>query len=279
MKNLFSIDVEDWFHILDVPSTPDYGEWDSMPSRIEANFIRMLDLLEPYRITATCFFLAWAAKRFPNLVKEAVRRGHDIASHGKMHRLIYQQSRREFFDEISDARKTIEDISGQPVRGFRAPGFSVTEETPFVFDALCEAGYEYDSSVFPASRGHGGINAGERFPHTVATPFGSLWEFPISTAEFLGKRICYSGGGYFRFFPYTFIAGQIRKTNRLGVPVVIYIHPRDIDPEQPRLAMNWKRRFKTYYGLGGTTAKLERLLSDFQFTDFHGYIEEQNSVK
>jgi len=276
--NLLSIDVEDWFHILDVPSTPGFDRWDALPSRIEKNFMTLLDRVDATPARATCFCLAWVAQRFPKLLKEADARGHEIASHGCAHELIYRQTKEVFIRDVQDAKRILEDVVGKPVLGYRAPGFSVTERTPWFFDALVEAGYRYDSSVFPAPRGHGGLVSGRREPYTLDTSFGSLHEFPISTAELFGKRFCFSGGGYFRLLPYRFISYQVRKLNRQNLPVIVYLHPREIDPDQPRMPMGRYRRFKSYVNLHTTEPKLQRLLSDFPFTTFRDYIRSIESA-
>ncbi len=276
MKNLFTIDIEDWFHILDIPSAPHPDLWDRLPSRIQAHFYRLLDLLDEKQVKVTCFALAWLAKRHPTLLKEAVRRGHEIASHGCWHQLVYKMESHQFLQDIREARIRLEDTCGKAVQGYRAPGFSLTEHTPFFFDCLDQAGYKFDSSIFPCARGHGGILYDKYHPHTIRTQRSRIFEFPISTTLVCGKRVCFSGGGYFRFFPYAWIAAQIRAFNRQGFPVLIYIHPRDIDENQPRLAMNWKRRFKSYYGLRWTHSKLRRVLRDFEFTSIGEFIKEES---
>ena len=268
---VFSVDVEDWFHILDVPSTPAMSEWSQLPSRVEKNFTRLLDIFSEHQVNVTCFFLAWVGLRFPRLVKEAAARGHEIASHGYGHRLVYQQSRDEFYDDVHRARLLLEDIAGAPVVGYRAPGFSTTEDTPWFFDALSEAGYQYDSSVFPAPRGHGGMREGRRDPHRVGNGSGLL-ELPITVAEFMGKPMCFFGGGYLRLFPYWLIRSKARKVLSEGRPVVFYIHPREIDPAHPRLPMSASRRFKTYVNLKRTEAKVRHVLRDFPVTTFQNVI-------
>ena len=164
---IFSVDVEDWFHILDVPSAPALSEWNGLPSRVEKNFFRLLDIFSEHRAQVTCFVLGWVGERFPHLVREAVARGHEIASHGYAHRLVYTQSCDEFYQDVHRARLLLEDAAGVPVVGYRAPGFSSTTETPWFFDTLAEAGYQYDSSIFPARRAHGGVPEGRRDPYRV----------------------------------------------------------------------------------------------------------------
>lgn len=277
MKNLFSIDVEDWFHILDIPSAPPPETWDRLPCRVQTYFHRLLDILDERRIKATCFFLGWTAENYKSLIREAVSRGHEIASHGLRHQLVYEMKSGRFLEDIVEARKRLEDVGGRAIRGYRAPGFSLTQNTPFFFDRLIEGGYEYDSSVFPCSREHGGIHYPYYHPHTVRASQGCIREFPISTATFLGQRHCFCGGGYFRFFPYVWISAKMRETNRRSAPAVFYIHPRDIDKDQPRLPMNRRRRFMSYYGLHRTEIKLQQLLRDFEFTSFADFIADETN--
>ena len=276
MHCIFSIDVEDWFHILDLPTTPEAGEWDRLESRVEKNFIRLLDLLDTHECKATCFFLAWIAKKFPHLVREAHTRGHEIASHGCSHQLVYRMTRDEFLVDARESRETIEDILSGAVTGFRATGFSVTEETPWFFDCLSEAGYMYDSSVFPATRGHGGIRSGRLEPHKIVTSSGTIVELPITVATLPGKRICLFGGGYLRLAPYFLIDYAAKRILRRGRPVIFYFHPREVDPGQPRLAMNPVRRFKSYVNIDSAEKKLGRLLHEFKTITCSEYIAREN---
>jgi polysaccharide deacetylase family protein (PEP-CTERM system associated) len=264
--SIFSVDVEDWFHILDDPSVPTINQWASLPSRVEKNFTRLLDIFEEKNVQVTCFFLGWIAERFPHLVKEVVARGHEVASHGYGHRLVYEQSRADFREDVRRVRLLLEDISGVQVVGYRAPGFSTTEETPWFFDVLAETGYQYDSSVFPAARSHGGMRQGRRDPHRVSE--GQLLEFPITVADLLGKPLCFFGGGYLRLFPYWLIRRMAHQVLSKGRPVVFYIHPREIDPAHPRLPMGCRRRFKSYVNLETTETKVRRILQDFPLTTF-----------
>lgn len=275
MKCVFSVDVEDWFHILDLPATPDLAEWDGLPSRVERNFRRLLDVFEQKGVRVTCFFLAWVAEKFPALVKEAVRQGHEIASHGYAHRLVYQLTPEAFYQDAVRSKKILEDVSGRPVWGYRSAGFSVTDDTDWFFDKLIEAGYVYDSSVFPAVRGHGGMANGQRSPFWIERPSGDLFEFPVSVAEVMGKSMCFFGGGYLRLFPYPVVRKMARSVLSEGRPVIFYVHPREIDPDHPRLAMNWKRRFKSYVNLQSTMPKIERLLNEFEVTSFEQLIHEE----
>ena len=272
---IFSVDVEDWFHILDIPGGPPLAAWNSLPSRVEANFERLLDLFSRHDATVTCFFLGWVGERFPHLVKEAVRRGHEIASHGYAHRLVYEMSREEFAEDARRSRKLLEDLAGVPVLGYRSAGFSVTEKSPWFFEALAGAGYQYDSSVFPGNRGHGGMASSPRAPHQVGQDGSGILEFPISVADVLGKPFCFFGGGYLRLFPYALIQRMTRRVLNEDRPVVFYIHPREIDPEHPRLPMGLVRRFKSYVNLQSTETKLDRILTDFPVTPFRAMLDQE----
>ncbi len=263
---IFSVDVEDWFHILDVPSAPAISEWSRLPSRVEQNFSRLLDIFSEYQVQVTCFVLGWIGERFPHLVREAVARGHEIASHGYGHGLVYQQSRDEFYEDVRTSRLLLEDLAAAPVVGYRAPGFSTTTDTPWFFEALAEAGYQYDSSIFPAVRAHGGIPDARRDPYRVGGD--GILEMPITVADFLGRGMCFFGGGYLRVFPYWLICKKVKEVLAEGRPVVFYIHPREIDPAHPRLPMSPSRAFKSYVNLESTEAKIRRILQDFPVTTF-----------
>jgi polysaccharide deacetylase family protein (PEP-CTERM system associated) len=274
MKCIFTIDVEDWFHILDIPTAPPRDRWERLPSRVEANFGRLVDLLEEFDVRATCFFLGWIARQSPCLVALAREVGHEIASHGFDHRLIYKMDRGEFVDDVVKTKKILEDISGTEISGYRAPGFSLTGKTPWAFEALAEAGYTYDSSIFPAPRGHGGMMIDNLAPHVVSTNGSPLWEIPVSVARLAGRPVCFFGGGYLRLFPYSVIKRMTRRVLNEGRPVVFYIHPREIDPDHPRIPMSFSRRFKSYVNLNSTYGKLRRLLTDFEWQTCGEYIRE-----
>ena len=274
MKCIFSVDVEDWFHILDVPSAPDLSTWDSLASRVENNFGRLLEIFDEKRVHVTCFFLGWIARRFPHLVMEAERRGHEVASHGYAHRLVYEMTPQSFYEDALTSKKIIEDIVGHPVWGYRSSGFSITEKTPWFFSKLIEAGYRYDSSVFPAARSHGGLKNGHYAPYWIGTSSEGLIEFPLSVTKVFGRPMSFFGGGYLRLYPTFLIENMALRTLREARPVIFYIHPREIDPGHPRLPMNLKRRFKSYVNLNTTELKIRRLLAEFDFTTFKRFIED-----
>ena len=265
---VFTVDVEDWFHILDVPSTPPLEQWPGLQSDVERNTRRMLDLFREKQVKCTLFFLAWVAERWPHLVREALADGHEVASHGYAHELVYTIPRERFAADIRKAKDIIEQAGGSKVLGYRCPGFSVTVETPWFFDEVRAAGYVYDSSVFPGSRGHGGLPNAKPVPHMVHTGHGDLVEFPISLGSMLGKPMYFFGGGYLRFFPFALIRNRVKAVLAEDRPVLFYLHPREIDPAQPRLPMSAKRNFMTYVGMKTTEPKMRRLFDEFKFTRF-----------
>jgi len=274
MKCIFTVDVEDWFHILDVPSTPPLSAWDTLPSRVEKNFLKLLDIFAERDVCVTCFFLGWVAERFPHLVKEADSRGHEIASHGYSHQLVYQMTQKDFLADALKSKKLLEDIFGRPILGYRSSGFSVTEKTPWFFDALMEAGYRYDSSVFPAAREHGGLKDASLAPYRLNGESPGLIEFPISVTRVFGKPMCFFGGGYLRLFPYFLIKHMAQRILAEGRPVIFYVHPREIDPHHPRLPMGAARKFKSYVNLRSTEPKVRRLASQLEFATFRDFMTE-----
>lgn len=273
MKCIMTVDVEDWFHILNVPSAPKPGDWDTLPSIVEDCTLRLFDLFTAADVQVTCFFLGWIAQKYPNLVREADRRGHEVASHGFGHRLVYEMGEAAFLEDTQRAKQTMEDILGRAVHGYRAAGFSVTEATPWFFDVIARAGHTYDASVFPVQRGHGGMPNAEWKPHAVETPSGKISEIPMTIIQVSGERLCVFGGGYFRLTPYFLIRRATREVLKQNRPAVFYVHPREIDPDHPRLRMNLTRRFKSYVNLGATEWKLKSLLDDFEFETFQSYLK------
>ncbi len=264
--NTFTIDVEGWYNILDLAQGPRREDWGRYEDRESHHTLRLLDLLDRHGVKATCFVLGWTAEHRPKLIKEIAARGHEIACHGYGHDLLYRLTPDRFLQDLQQARAAIGASCGEPIRGYRVPGFSLTEQTPWAWEALADEGFDYDSSVFPGSRGHGGMPSAPRLPHIVELADGRrLREFPISMVRLLGQPTAYAGGGYLRLFPYALIRRWIRRANQAGEPVVVYIHPRDIDPDQPRLPMPLHRRFKSYVNLHTAMGKLDRLLRDFSW--------------
>ena len=269
MQNAFSVDVEDYFQVgafANMISPKDWGGW---TLRVRENTERMLAILAdaPQPVKATFFVLGWVAERYPNLVPEIVRQGHEIASHGYGHQLVYTLTEDEFREDVRTTRKMLQDQSGQPVIGYRAPSFSIVKRTPWAHRILVEEGYTYDSSVFPIYHDLHGNPDAPREIHTIPTEAGPITEFPPAVITRWGKNFPTGGGGYFRFFPYFMTARWLREINRQGKPFVFYIHPWEIDPKQPRIqGAPLKSRFRHYVNLHRTIDRLKQLLQDFSFT-------------
>ena len=274
MKAIFSVDVEDWFHIIDVPSTPALASWAGLPSRVEKNFYKLLDIFTDAKVQTTCFFLSWVGKSFPHLVREAVARGHEVASHGHAHELVHKMTADRFYRDVVKSKMILEDIVGTAVNGYRAPGFSARADVPWFFLKLAEAGYKYDSSVFPAECEHGGWKRTEYAPYLVSTAAGDITEFPITVAAVFGRPVCFFGGGHLRLAPVALVGLMARQVQKEGRPLICYVHPREVDPDHPRLPMNARRRFKSYTNLHTTERKVRWLLSRFEFTSFQQFIAE-----
>ena len=262
---ILSFDIEEWFHILDLDSTRTEVQWNRFESRIQANTERILALLEDTGKKATFFCLGWIARKYPEVIRQIHAAGHEVASHSDVHTLVYEQEPQRFADELQKSVSAIEDIIGDKVRAYRAPGFSLTSGETWVVEKLLEAGLSVDCSVFPASRAHGGFpDFGQAGPAIVRCSLGSIREFPMNTMNLFGRPLVFSGGGYFRLLPYWLI----RRWTADSAYVMTYFHPRDFDPGQPVIGdLGPIRRFKSYYGLGRAEDKLRRLLNEFDFVD------------
>lgn len=267
MLNALTVDVEEHFQVSAFEGVIRREEWDSMPSRVEANTDRLLDLFDEIMVRATFFTLGWVARRHPALVRRIADRGHEVASHGDSHRLIYTQSPEEFRQETRDSRRVLQDASGQPVVGYRAASFSITRRNRWALDILAEAGFTYDSSVFPVVHDRYGVPGAPRFAHRLRTPGGStLLEFPPSTVRLGRVVLAMAGGGYLRLYPAAATRWAIRRLNRReGLPAMVYMHPWEVDPGQPRVAASWSRRFRHYVGLSGTMRKIRELATEHRF--------------
>lgn len=260
-----TVDVEDWFHILDSPAAPDIQQWDALESRVERNVDRLLEVFDGSGTRATFFWLGWMAQRHKNLLRRCQQAGHEIASHGYAHVLAYQVGPERFGQDVVRAKGIIEDITGQPAAGFRAAGFGITDETEWALDVIRRAGHRYDSSLFPAPRGHGGLPEGAPRPHMVQTGAGSLVECPASVVRLLGRRVSLFGGGYLRLAPRRLIRWGIDRLRTNCRPLIVYIHPREVDPHHRRLPLGLKRRFKCYVNLRTTLGKLQWLCREVRF--------------
>ncbi len=254
-----TIDVEDWFHILNSSAAPVLGDWAGQESRLAGCLEKILEILGRHRTPATFFWLGWAAEQHPGLVRLCRDSGHEIACHGYAHLLPYAVGRVPFRDDLRRGKAVLEEIIGREVRGFRAAGFGIKQQTAWAFEEIREAGFVYDSSVFPCRRGHGGICGAEISPHLIETSSGPLLEFPQSVVRIWGKRIHLFGGGYLRLTPLRILRWGVERLHRDGRPLIVYLHPRDIDPGQPRLRLRRFRRFKSYCNLATAAAKLDWL--------------------
>ena len=267
MKNALSFDIEEYFHAEVFAGVVRPEEWPSLESRVLHVTQRLLDLLDYRGVNATFFVLGWVAERHPGLVREIHARGHEVACHGFSHRMISRMAREEFAEDIARAKAVLEDVTGQEVLGYRAPTFSVTRETLWSLDELCEAGFRYDSSIYPIVHDRYGIRGAPRFPHRLRAPGGGeIMEFPLSTIEVLGWRWPVAGGGYFRLAPYGFTRRAIARLNdREGQPAIVYLHPWELDPAQPRLPVGPIAHLRHSLNVERTEPKLRRLVEDFAF--------------
>jgi polysaccharide deacetylase family protein (PEP-CTERM system associated) len=263
--NILTFDIEEWFHILDNDSTKTAKEWKKYESRVHRNVERIFSILENHRVKATFFCVGWIAETYPEIVREIVSRGYEVGSHSRMHQLVYEQTRETFSRDLEFSVKTLEDVTGQKVKYFRAPGFSIRKDNKWAFEVLAKNGIEVDCSIFPAPRAHGGFPSyTEPVPSLLKYKGIELKELPINYINLLRKPVIYSGGGYFRLFPYSLIKRWTAQSDY----VMTYLHPRDFDASQPVIQeLSLFRKFKSYVGLKGTEKKLNQWLTDFQFID------------
>jgi polysaccharide deacetylase family protein (PEP-CTERM system associated) len=264
-RHLFSCDVEEYFQVSAFDAVVRRDSWDSRPSRVEPSTDLLLALLEQLGAHGTFFTLGWVARKHPDLVRRIARGGHEIASHGWWHRRVTTLTPEEFREEVRSSRRILEDVSGSPVRGFRAPSFSIVPGLEWAFDVLLEEGYRYDSSLFPIRRPDYGYPGAPPFAHFIARPAGVLLEIPMATFTLAGLRLPAAGGGYLRQFPYGVIRHAFRVAHQARQPAMFYVHPWEIDPDQPRLPVGPVTRLRHYGGLARTLPRLRRLLGEFGF--------------
>lgn len=260
--NVLTVDVEEYWNSVEFTEALG-GDVRRLPSRVVAQTLGLLDLLDAHGARGTFFTLGVLAEAHPRLVREIVRRGHELAAHGWDHSLAYEQGPARFRTDVRRARHALEQASGRPVTGYRAPNYSIRTDTPWAFTILAEEGYAYDSSVNPIAHDRYGFPHAPRFPYALP---GELTEIPVGTARFAGVNLPV-GGGFFRLFPLALIRAAIGRVNRAdGQPVVFFLHPWELDPGQPRPAMSARARFRHYVGLGAAVRKLTGLLQSFAFT-------------
>jgi polysaccharide deacetylase family protein (PEP-CTERM system associated) len=276
MINALTFDVEEYFHAEAFSSVVRPQEWPILESRVVGATERLLDLLDETGTSATFFVLGWVAERHGGLVRAIQTRGHEIASHGYGHQMITRLNRAQFAEDVRRGKAAVEDVTGTAVIGYRAPTFSVVRGTLWSLEVLAEAGFRYDSSIFPIVHDRYGIPDAARFPHRVAAgPGVEIGEFPLSTIAWLGWRFPVAGGGYFRLLPYAFTHRAVRHLNeREGQPAIVYLHPWEIDPAQPRLPVGWVTRFRHSVNTQTTESKIHHLLRDFRFAPVRDVLTE-----
>jgi polysaccharide deacetylase family protein (PEP-CTERM system associated) len=268
-KGILSVDVEDYFQVEAFAGIVSRDQWGSFPCRVEANTHRILDLLDACNVQATFFILGWVAERYPRLVRDIVQRGHEPACHSYWHRLIYTFTPDEFRSDTRQAKEAIEQAAGEPVSGYRAPSFSIVSRSAWAYDVLAELGFTYDSSVFPVRHDMYGVPDAPRAPFQVETPFGSIIEFPMATFHVgAGPNLPVGGGGYLRIFPMWYTQLGLKQAWKEGLPVVTYVHPWELDPDQPKIHASLKSRVRHYTNLSTTAGRLKRLIRLGDFTSF-----------
>ncbi len=264
IKNALTIDVEDYFQVSAFAPYIDRNQWESRACRAEANVDRILGMLDDYKVRATFFTLGWIAERYPQIVRRIAAGGHEVASHGYGHERASDLNETAFLADIVSAKKLLEDISGQPVKGYRAPSFSIGKSNLWAFDCLARAGYRYSSSIYPIRHDHYGMPDAPRFAHDVRD---GLLEIPVTTVSFFNRNWPASGGGYFRLLPYAVSRWLLQQVNHKDRrPAIFYFHPWEIDADQPRIpGINRKTRFRHYVNLRYTESRIRRLLEDFNW--------------
>jgi len=269
--NGLSFDIEDWFQVENLKEAISCDRWESCDLRVVQNTRKILRLLIEHQTLATFFILGWVAERCPALVKEIAGSGHEIASHGYGHELIYKITPEGFYADVRLSKDILESITGSPVIGYRAPGFSITPKSQWAPEVLRNAGFRYDSSIFPTSfHNRYGFNGTCRLPFQFRN---GLAEIPLSIYPFAGANFPLAGGGYFRLFPYSYFQLFFRRMNKQGKPIVFYLHPWELDPEQPRMKVRLDYRFRHYVNLKKTENRLEKLLKDFRFVPLKSLVD------
>ncbi|CBL44132.1 Polysaccharide deacetylase family protein [gamma proteobacterium HdN1] len=277
MRHAMTIDVEDYYQVSAMEASVARDQWEKMESRVVRNTQKILALFAEHNVQATFFVLGWVAERNPALVREIVAQKHELASHGYSHRLVYNQTPEVFREETLRGKALLEDITGVPVRGYRAASYSITPRSSWALDTLIEAGFEYDSSIFPVRHDRYGMPGTPQAPYQLIRPNGGkIVEFPLSAAHLLGYRLPAAGGGYFRLYPYwltRLLLTSIERWQR--IPFIFYLHPWEVDPDQPRIPAGKLSTFRHYNNLDVCEERLRRLLKDFSFTTVDAVLRQQ----
>ena len=273
--NALSVDLEEYFQVSNFEHVINRATWPALPSRVVASTRALLRTFEETESKATFFVLGWVAEREPALVREIAEHGHEIACHGYEHRLVYDIGPERFREDLRRACGAIEDAAGIRPRGFRAPSYSITDRSLWALDILAEEGFEYDSSIFPVRHHRYGIPDFSRVPVRIQLRGGrSIREFPMTTLKAGPLKLPLAGGAYLRFFPPFLFRWGFRRLISAGDPIVLYVHPWEIDPRQPRQQVGWKVRVNHYYNLGRTEGRLTRLLREFHFRPLEAVLAE-----
>jgi len=267
IRNIISVDVEEYFHPTELAKCVRPDDWATLPSLVEPEARRILDIFDRHHVTGTFFVLGWVAQRNPGLIREIASRGHEIACHSFSHRLVYDLTPAEFRDDTRRAVEAIQQACGVTPRAYRAPSYSITQRSLWALEVLVELGFTHDSSIYPIEHDRYGIPGFDRHARSLATPSGPIFEVPIATVALSDRQVTPVGGGaYMRLLPYRYTAAGIRRINASDQqPACMYLHPWELDASHPRLARGWLSRLRTYGGLRSMPRKLERLLSDFEF--------------
>jgi polysaccharide deacetylase family protein (PEP-CTERM system associated) len=276
-ENVFSVDVEDYFHVEAFSDVVDRSTWETYASRVEGNTRRVLDLLDESGIRGTFFILGWVAERYPSLVRDIVARGHEPACHSYWHRLIYRLTPAEFREDTRRAKDVIEQAAGVTLFGYRAPSYSIVARSLWALDVLAELGFTYDSSIFPIRHDVYGIPDAPRGPFKFTTKSGTIVEYPITTFRLAGAHnFPVGGGGYLRLLPFWYTRIGVRRAQEENLPLIAYIHPWEVDPEQPRLSGRLRSRLRHYTNLRKTVGRLRRLFKMLPLTNFRdGHLAAQ----
>ncbi len=278
IKNAMTIDVEDYFQVSALAEKIHPEDWDRIPCRVERNTEKLLEIFSEHNVKATFFILGWIGERYPNLVNQIHSEGHEVASHGYSHQLVYNQSQKLFREETKKSKNILEDITCEAVEGYRAASYSITPSSRWALDILCELGFTYDSSLFPVKHDRYGMPDANPHPHILTTPKGQeITEFSLTSLNLLGYRVPIAGGGYFRLFPYWLTEVFWRRfLKQEGVPATFYLHPWEIDPDQPKVnGLSLPSRFRHYNNLQVTEGRLHNMLNDFEFTTMKKVLEAQ----
>jgi polysaccharide deacetylase family protein (PEP-CTERM system associated) len=266
VEHFFTVDVEEYFQVTAFEGIVERSDWERRPSRVERSVDELLEMLERHGAKGTFFTLGWIGRSHPALVRRIAEAGHEVASHGYWHYRVSTLDREGFREEVRHSKAVLEDCTGQRVEGYRAPSFSIRPGAEWAFDVLLEEGYRYDSSLFPIRRPDYGYPAAPTRPHLIRRAGGELLELPLATTTIGGMRLPAAGGGYLRQLPFGLIRRAFREHGERGLPGMFYIHPWEIDVDQPRLPVSWLTRLRHYGGLARTRPRLERLLGEFRFT-------------